>query len=364
MVARGGVDFQVIREQLLEEESSRQDKYLENSEELLGDPIPVPVQVQVLTEQLQKIKFELNSLRSKEYFLKKVLSDVSENESVQSLFPTSQQLAEMDVSIGQAKTELRKAKAARREAEKRLPEVAAEFATSSESCAIAKAGLEEYVDVAVAAEQLRQVSDMLASDDGRLLEEFTSDIPKLHAVAAEEMLKGLEKLQESVHTEYESVKQKNTTLDSAIAEINDERKKLEAECKSMQDGIRRNERANAESQVLRQALVQEEKISEILRSLTGAEVQSVDEKSIALKLYPHVFGVKGRPADEEVEKENGQTLKVSVPNGLNSRAVSASFGRGSRKSAKASEKVKLAVDRDSVPVVLHKAIDALIEQGI
>ncbi len=342
--------------------STSTDEYLGNNELVLEDSIPVPLQVQAATDEIQKIKFELVAIRAKELFLEKVTCSGDEDltDDFVSMFPSTTETADLEIELAQEKSALREIKTERREAEEKLSEVAASYEVAQASLTKAKKDIEEMVQTVHFAQQKKRIQQVLATDHLDGLEKLMEENPELYKDAAALLMNRLT-LDIEMREEREAVQKSERAALAAVTAMEEEIAEQKAELENVQHDVEEHERANADSQSLRQKVLQNDADLNLAQALTGIELESVGKKQVVVQVRPQAFDV-ARGTALGIDKDVFHSVKIGLQNDINSRATRAVVTNGDNNECVETD-LRSAGLSSSAPIALSTELTCLVSAG-
>lgn len=253
-------------------------------ESKIGD-IPIDFEIQATLEHLKRLKFQNIGLRTKELFLQRVL----DSKSVEDTFPTPQDVAKLELSLGREKTKLRSIKAARAAAEKSLEDAASNIDRVAGERDMARAEIDRTISNIKATSRLEVVKTALESGHENALEKLVRDVDELDAACCQHVTHELRKQKRTIEKEARARSNRSETLRAEVEELEKEVSEMEHESTSLQAQISKGDKENKNAEELRREWTLQEELAELLSALVGIRIRDVRENGMTIDINSSVF---------------------------------------------------------------------------
>lgn len=251
------------------------------------DDIPIDYEIQATLDHLKRLKFQNIGLRTKELFLQKVLDSTS----VDNTFPTTQELAKLELSLGREKTKLRSIKAERADSEKRLEEAATNVSDAIAERDSARSEIETVIRNAKAASQLEDVKKALESGQDDALERLIGEIDQLDAACCEHIVTALRKQKEELEREANEQSRRSDNLREEVEALEAQVSHMERESEALQAQISKNDKQDEDSEKLRSEWKLQGELAELLSALVGVRIVSDRDNGMTVEINDSVFAM-------------------------------------------------------------------------
>lgn len=265
--------------------------------------VPIALQIDAATEQLNQLKFQFIEVSTKQIFLEKIAASSALDTDALPC-PSMQELARLELAAEQEKANLKKVKIARATASEQLGLACREVSKAYQDCEDARGSLAKKVRDARAGMRLRDVTNTLKNGT-------PEDVAKLASTVDEQDAKACELILTHVFselTENEQVKSaaeaEVETLQSDVERHALEQSELNSLLGKYKSQVDELERANPEAPALREESMRHQKIYETVSALTRARISSIYDGGICIQVT----------VDRRVEVlQNGGVVKDAEP---------------------------------------------------
>lgn len=285
----------------------------------LADDVPVEMHVHAATALLQNLKLQLVALRTKELFLTRVAAA----QVVNAAFPTSQQLAEKELALGKAKTDLRATKAAVRDAERILVPTAVDVAISAADRDQTKHQLLHDMDAVTAALHLQRVDRVLDSGDSAELHRLVEGVDELGGMTCRTILGTMQKRRDALREHVDERTKHMEVQSSTAAHARDGLQTAKDNLARLNAEVEKNERVHAGAGAVRHECMMQEQLGEAMSALTGVRVVHAQENRAVFHINARIFkrgGFQRECSNERLPPT--RTLELKLTSRLNDILVS------------------------------------------
>lgn len=241
--------------------------------------VPVDLKIQDATEQLQQLKFQFLEVETKHLFLEKIASSNSEPPC-----PTMQELAEAELEAAHEKSELKKAKLARKETQQKFDEFCKQVSDLAVAESDLRASFGRKVEEGLAGLRLKQVSDTLENGTPEDIHSLANDVNHHGAKACERLLTNifdqLTEAKNALAAEERSV----ASLKSQVDQNAREQAALNARISKYRAQIESNEKQDGAAVALREESIRHEALYTVLSAVTRTKTISVDADSVSMEI--------------------------------------------------------------------------------
>lgn len=244
----------------------------------------IDVEVEAAFHELRLVKEERVMLRTKRLVMEAILSASSLDD-----LPSPQQTARAEVAVEQAKSKLRKAKQARRNAEKELAASVQSFAKSRVEQQQAYDALDQKIRRANAAYNAFEVKEILERRDMGKIEEIVNDIDSYDAACCDDIVAILQEETERVGRMAKDKSEVVDRLGKEVEELQRDVVSLKNSSEDHKSKIAENDRQMVGAAEIRHECNMQDQLEEILSSLSGVKVSDVRANGLSFDINAPLF---------------------------------------------------------------------------